>query len=121
MNRSLDSLSVRFRPLAVEFLAKLTEAGIIVLIVNTFRTPAEQADAIARGVSWTTHSKHLTGDAIDVCPYDTWTLHGAKKLDWQADDPIWQQIGKIGESVGLKWGGRWTTTPDLGHLEYPTL
>ena len=119
MSRALDDLSPRFRPLAVEFLARLVEAGIHVMVVDTLRTPAEQAQNVAKGVSWTMNSRHLTGDAIDVCPYETYLLHGEDKLQWQTSDPIWQKIGQIGEACGMRWGGRWTKTPDMGHLEYP--
>lgn len=117
MSRALDDLSPRFRPLAVEFLARLTEAGIAVMIIDTIRTPEEHAANLARGVSWTKRSKHLDGDALDVCPYETYALVGPDRLRWDAGDPIWARIGKIAESVGLRWGGRWRI-PDLGHVEY---
>ncbi len=117
MSRRLDDLSPRFLPLAMTLLARCVEAGLQVMIIDTLRTPAEHADNLARGVSWTTHSKHLDGDAIDICPYAQYDAHGADKLLWDAGDPIWQKIGVIGEALGLRWGGRWTI-PDLGHFEY---
>lgn len=118
MSRKLDDLSPAFRPLAVELLARCVEAGIAVLIVDTLRTRDEQAENIRRGVSWTTDSRHLTGDAIDVCPFECWNLHGPDKLQWNASDPVWLKIGAIGESLGLIWGGRWRVK-DLGHFELP--
>lgn len=116
MSRRLNDLSDDFRPKAFEFLARLTEAGIHVLIVDTLRTPAEQATNLANGVSWTSHSKHLTGDAIDVAPYEVWMLHGNDKLQWDASDPVWKKIGAIGKSLGLRWGGDWKQR-DMGHFE----
>ncbi len=116
MSRALDDLHPRFRPLAVELLARLTEAGIAVCIVDTLRTPAEHAANLAKGVSWTTHSKHLDGLAIDIAPYETFLAAGARKLLWDAHDPIWSRIGAIGEALGLTWGGRWKQR-DLGHFE----
>ena len=118
MSRKLDDLSPAFRPLAVEFLARLTEAGIHVLIVDTRRTMAEHQANLAKGVSWTKHSKHLDGDAIDVCPFQFWDLDGPDKLNWDGGHPVWQRIGAIAESCGLRWGGRWAI-PDLGHVERP--
>lgn len=106
------------RPLAVEFLARLVEAQIPVLVVDTLRTKDEQKANVAKGVSWTLNSKHLTGDAIDVCPFDVYQLAGPDKLQWDGKDPVWKRIGLIGESVGLLWGGRWRKTPDMGHFEY---
>jgi peptidoglycan LD-endopeptidase CwlK len=117
MSRKLDDLSPRFKPLAFELLARCLEAGLPVLIVDTLRTPQEHANNLANGVSWTATSKHLTGDAIDVCPYDVYQLHGADKLQWNAAHPAWQVIGRIGESLGLRWGGRWQQR-DMGHFEY---
>ena len=43
-------------------------------------------------------------------------LHGPEKLQWDADDEIWHRIGEIGESLGLRWGGRWKQR-DMGHFE----
>ena len=119
MSRRLDDLSPRFRPLAMELLARCVEQRIAVIVVDTLRTPQEQADNIARGVSWTTKSKHLIGEAIDVCPYAQYDAHGADKLLWDAGDPIWQKIGAIGEALGLRWGGRWAQK-DMGHFELIT-
>jgi len=107
------------RPLVVEFLARLVEAGIVVMIVDTLRTKEEQTANVAKGVSWTMNSKHLTGDAIDVCPYETFLLHGPDKLKWDAADPVWARIGAIGQACGLKWGViKGGVRIDLGHFEF---
>jgi len=102
--------------MAMELLARCVEQGIHVLIVDTLRTPEEHAANLAKGVSWTTRSKHLDGDAIDLCPYETYQLRGPDKLAWN-DGPTFQRIGAIGEALGLRWGGRWKVK-DLGHFEY---
>jgi hypothetical protein len=120
MSRKLDDLSPRFRPLAITLIARIVEAGIAVVIVNTRRTAEEQAINIANGASWTTHSKHLTGDAIDLAPFEMYDLHGPDKIMWSATDPTWLRMGKIGESLGLRWGGRWQQQ-DMGHFEYPDI
>lgn len=117
MSRRLDDLSPRFRPLAMELIARCVEAGIPILIVDTLRTPEEQAENIRKGVSWTRNSKHLTGDAIDLVPYEVYNLHGADKLQWASSDPVWDRLGAIGEALGLRWGGRWVQR-DMGHFEF---
>jgi hypothetical protein len=104
---------------AFELLARLVEAAIAVVIIDTLRTQAEHEENLRKGVSWTQHSKHLIGLAIDICPYEVYALHGGDKLEWDADDPIWQRIGEIGEAIGLRWGGRWAQR-DMGHFEYVT-
>lgn len=124
MSRALNDLSYRFKPAVFEFLARCTEAGIPLLIVDTLRTPAEQAANLAKGVSWTINSKHLAQPpdmkslAIDVVPYEVYTsAPGGDKLAWNADHPHWQKIGAIGESLGMTWGGRWKQK-DMGHFEH---
>lgn len=118
MSRRLDDLSPEFKPIAFEFLARLTEAQVPVLIIDTLRTPEEQAENVAKGVSAILNSKHLVGDAIDVCPFMTYALHGPDKLQWDASDPVWKTMGEVGEKLGLRWGGRWVRPHDPGHFEY---
>lgn len=136
MSRVLDDLSSQMRPKAFELIARAAEAGIAVLIVDTLRTEAEQKRFVAAGVSWTLKSLHLPrwmrgidsndlddevkSDAIDVCPYDQYQLHGPDKLKWDEKDPAWQTLGAIGQQIGLKWGViRNGKRIDLGHFELP--
>lgn len=119
MSRRLDDLSARFKPLAFELLARLTEAGIPVMVIDTLRTPEEHAANLAKGVSWTQHSKHLDGDAIDICPFAIFDVVGHNKLLWDSGHPVWAKVGAIGEAIGLRWGGRWKQK-DMGHFEYVT-
>jgi hypothetical protein len=128
MSRLLNELDYRLKNVAFELLARCAEAGIPVMVITTSRTIEEQTDAVARGVSWTMNSKHLPQPpdgkslAIDICPYEQFQLHGPDKLQWSADDPAWQQIGKIGEALGLKWGViKDGTRLDLGHFEWRPL
>lgn len=128
MSRALDDLSDRFRPLAFEFLARLNEAGIHVLIVDTLRTPQEHTANLINGTSRTPLSKHLDGrqrglatagaDAMDVCPFEMYSLTGPDKLQWDATNPVWKRIGEIAEGIGLRWGGRWKNPHDPGHVEF---
>lgn len=123
MNTSLDSLDPRFKPLAIEFLARLVEQKIMVLVVNTLRTDAEQADAIKRGVSWVKRSKHQDGLAMDVVPYDVYLFNGPDKLLWSTNDLIWLRIRDTAERLGLRSGARFTPLnaigvgKDPGHVE----
>lgn len=121
MSRALDDLDPLMRRKAFELLARLVEANIAIMIVDTLRTPEEHQQNLSHGVSWVKQSRHLPNamgksEAIDICPYATYALHGKDKLAWEADDLVWPRIGEIGESIGLKWGGRWKQR-DLGHFE----
>src|SRR5712691_19316 len=132
MDRALDSLSSDFEPVIFQVLARLVERQIAVLIVQTSRTADEQQANLINGTSHIRLSKHLPrklrglkfgvlndekADAIDLCPYVLYELHGPDKLAWSNTEPAWQVIGEIGERLGLRWGGRWGIA-DLGHLEW---
>ena len=122
MSRLLDDLTPHFKEIVFEFLARLTEARIQVMIIDTLRTPEEQAENMKNGVSWTMDSKHLPNpidgkaQAIDICPYEVYQIEGFDKLLWDGSKPVWRKIGEIGEKVGLKWGGRWLKR-DYSHFQ----
>ena len=124
MSRSIDDLSPRFKPLAVLLLARTVEARIPVVVVDTLRTEAEHQANLAAGASRTRHSKHLDGDAIDICPFSLFDAHGSNKLLWDTNHPCWFRLGAIGEALGLRWGGRFKPLDknglgwDPGHFEY---
>lgn len=116
MSKKLDDLSPKFKDKVILFLARLVEANIPILIVETFRTIEQHKKNLAAGRSWIKRSKHCDGLAIDVCPYDVYKLRGGDKLQWDGRDPVWQKIGELGEKCGLKWGGRWKVR-DMCHFE----
>ena len=134
-DRSLDSLSRDFYPLACEWIARVTSRGVAVMIVQTSRTLAEHQLNVANGTSNTTLSPHLPrimrwqpgflldpidqtkSDAMDLAPYDQYQLHGPDKLKWDAKDPAWSVSGWEAEKLGLRWGGRWYQPFDPGHGE----
>lgn len=71
---------------------------------HPFGAPVTRARA---GFSW-----HNFGRAFDVALAST-----VGTAMWPpADDPRWAQVGVMGESVGLEWGGRWKV-PDSGHFQ----
>jgi len=77
-----------------------------------------------RKVTWTRNSKHLTdknnpkAKAFDiVLKNPNGTVHWNTKLDNNNNGtPDYIEIGEIGESVGLRWGGRFSS-PDYVHFE----
>jgi len=115
MGKSLDELASYFRP-QVNQLLELVEFPVT--IIDTGRTPEEQEQKLAQGVSWTTHSKHepqppeMKSEAIDLCPTEYLTMKG-----WNPSGPLWAELGELGESLGLHWGGRFPH-PDPGHFQF---
>lgn len=118
-----------------EWIARVIARGVAVMIVQTSRTLAEHKQNLLIGTSGTSLSMHLprylrwpsTGagplteankaDAMDLAPFEIYRLHGADKLQWDAEDPAWGIIGEECERVGLRWGGRWVRPYDPGHGE----
>lgn len=136
MSRLLDDLSNPMRHRVNDWLARLVEAGVAVMIVDTLRTEAEHQKNLANGTSKISVSYHLPrymrvpdmmpqhpdyrkSDAIDICPYSQYDLHGPDKLRWDASDPVWKIILKTCEQAGLESGGRWTNPHDPGHGQLP--
>jgi len=86
-------------------------AGFPLQITSSVRTRQEQATLFRMGLSQTTRSPHLDGQAFDV------DIHGISRDDiplW-----FWEQLGWLGEYLGLEWGGRWPGFRDYGHFENP--
>jgi hypothetical protein len=114
---SMADLASYFRPIAEDLIEQAEASGCPVTVINTLRTPAQQAINIANGVSWTTNSKHLPqppemlSEAIDLCPTEYLTEKG-----WCPGGRLWSFLGAIGKSKGLRWGGDWPQK-DLGHFE----
>ena len=63
-----------------------------------------------QAITWTLDSKHLRGEAVDFVPVR------AGVAWWGAPVAVWDRMGAIGESAGLKWGGRWKQR-DCPHFE----
>lgn len=110
------------QPRALE-LVRLAEArGWRVTVCRARVTREEQARVHAENPSGSAppgKSRHEDGEAFDVCflnPNGSWSF---------AEDHPWQELGAIGESVGLVWGGRWRhgiwagTLGDRPHFELP--
>lgn len=135
MSRALDDLSSELKPLAFELLARLTERNVAVMIVDTLRTEAEHLENLRKGTSAAKLSRHLPrrlrrvcasddpnrekSDALDVCPYEMYALHGPDKLRWEPSDAAWRVIGDVAQQLGLVWGGLWRQPFDPGHVELP--
>lgn len=97
------------------FLSKAKEAGFDLRITDGHRTPQEQDKLYSQGRTFpgkivtnakANQSLHNFKCAIDVCD---------RKKVYNID---WEKLGKIGESCGLEWGGRWKQFVDRPHFQY---
>ena len=118
-NRRIESLHPSIIGKVKEFIIRAEkELGIKLRITAALRTWKEQSDLYAKGrtapgkiVTWAKagQSYHNYGLAIDVVE-----IKDGKAL-W--NNPNWEKIGKLGESIGFTWGGRWTGKTDKPHFE----
>jgi peptidoglycan L-alanyl-D-glutamate endopeptidase CwlK len=92
--------------------------GIVVKIIAGTRTYAEQDVLYAQGRTTpgpivtdapAGYSNHNFGIAFDVGLFN-----GGVYLD---DSPLYAKVGALGRSLGLEWGGDWTSFADEPHFQ----
>ncbi|QQO10329.1 M15 family metallopeptidase [Breznakiella homolactica] len=70
----------------------------------------------SRTVTNTMKSRHMEGNAVDICPMKN------GKPWWNAPDEVWEEIGILAETFGLDWcaggyGQTWGKGWDNPHFE----
>ena len=122
----LDGLHPQFRE-KLEALQKICAAAKIPIVWTQGLRTIEQQDALyAQGRTTAgpivTNAKggtsyHNYGLAADFAVKKDGKLSWEDKVDVDADgEPDYREVGEIGESLGLEWGGRWKK-PDLPHFQ----
>lgn len=111
----LSALHPYFRDKVIELISICKSKGIELAVVETYRTVAKQNEYRKLGKIYTRstggRSKHQYGLAIDVVPVID------SVPSWH-NEPVWEKVGAIGETLGLRWGGRWGHPYDPGHFEW---
>jgi peptidoglycan L-alanyl-D-glutamate endopeptidase CwlK len=115
MIADLESLHPYFRDRVKLLIRKAGEKGISLTVVEAYRTPTKQSEYKRMGRNYTRSSagksKHQFGLAVDLVPLvDSVAV-------WN-NQTLWRKVGQIGESLGLRWGGRWRHPYDPGHFEW---
>ena len=115
----LQTLEPHVRKKVEKLLLKAKKKGIQLKIMSAYRDCEEQNGLYAQGRTKpgkiVTNAKcgqsdHNMAVAVDVVP----VIDG--KPTWDVPEATWLQIGELGESVGLKWGGRWKSFKDRPHF-----
>jgi hypothetical protein len=116
----IATLEPELQPLALELVRLAGAAGHRITVTSGRRSTTEQAAIHASNPAGSAppgRSKHEQGRAFDVAFLNadgTWSYDGH-----------WLTIGELGESLGLRWGGRWRrgqwkgTLGDRPHFELP--
>lgn len=63
------------------------------------------------------HGYGLAWDMAVLSP-DGKQIDWSSKSDWNDDDVNdWLQLGELAVSMGIEWGGQWTSYPDMPHYQ----
>lgn len=110
-SRKITDLSVQMQPIAVAFEAQCKAEGLDVVIICTHRPDVEQAAAFACGAS-NCRPGESAHNQVDIMlkpaseAFDVGVIRNGKYIG-NGNDPDYLRAGVIGESLGLKWAGRW--------------
>lgn len=119
-SRSLTELDPWVATMARRLVAKAKAAGIDLIVTSTYRDHEAQNALYAQGRTKpgkiVTHARggysiHNYRLAFDVVP-----VRGGKAV-WD-DNALWTMVGKLGQEVGLEWGGSWTKFKDRPHFQW---
>ena len=114
--RYLRELAPQIRDRAFFLVSAARRAGIPMVITSGRRSTLQQIQLYARGrltfgpvvTNTIIRSKHRSGRAFDFLV-----------LGFHPDRyrRLYSAIGRAGERLGMRWGGRWRTLKDLVHFE----
>lgn len=85
------------------------------MVIEGMRSLERQKQLLAEGKSKTMNSRHLTGHAVDLCPYP---------VDWNDADKFVAISEAMKEAakeldIPLEWGGDWKNGWDKPHYQLP--
>jgi len=119
-SRKIEDLHPHVAALCHAFITACAQRGIDIIITSTYRDNESQAALYAQGrtqpgkivtKAGAGQSFHNYRLAFDFCPI----MNG--KAVW-SDTARFNQCGKIAESLGLEWAGRWKGFQELAHCQY---
>lgn len=123
----LNSVHPTLKAKGIALVEKAYAEGIWILITHGLRTMEEQNALYQKGrdkngkviskKDVVTNAKagysfHNFGLAIDFAVYNP----DGKTINWTVDSK-WRRVGAIGKSLGLEWGGDWTSFKDYPHFQ----
>ena len=84
-------------------------------ITEGVRSVERQKACLAAGKSWTLHSRHLTGHAVDVDAF----VNGEVSWEWPLFEKIAAAMKQAADELGIPivWGGDWQSLKDGCHFE----
>lgn len=118
-NRDLSLLHPIVKQNAELFLEHCKKLGYNIAVSETMRSKERQDYLYAQG---RTRPGAVVTNAkgSDMSSYHQWGLaldifQNVKGAEYEQD--FLQEVGKIAESFGFEWGGRWTSFKDMPHIQ----
>lgn len=119
--KNIQTLRPEVQPFARRLIETAVAQGINVKVISGYRSYEEQNDLYAQGrtkpgpkvtKARAGYSWHNFGLAFDIGIFsdDGRTYYG--------ESAAYADCGKIGESLGLEWGGSWISFVDEPHFQY---
>ncbi|MCX8131023.1 MAG: M15 family metallopeptidase [Clostridia bacterium] len=130
MTRDLNKLHPYVKYLCERLITECKKQGISIVVTGTLRTKEEQDALYAQGRTKpgprVTNAKggqsiHNFGLAFDIAVLnkDGKTINWSSAADTDKDGKKdYYEVGAIGKSIGLTWGGDFRTIKDLLHFEW---
>lgn len=127
--RNINDLHPKLQKKIVELKSACTAHGIKIGFSECLRTVAEQDALYAKGRTVpgsiitnckgnTYSSMHQWGVAADFYLIMDVDGDGTTTDDaYNNSTKLFEKVGKIAESIGLEWGGSWTSFKDLPHIQ----
>ena len=123
---TIQLLNPVVQPYARELVRRAAAKGIEIKVIGGFRTFKEQDKLYCQGRnipeckglyapgSKVTNAKGGFSNHNFGIAFDIGVFNGTKYLP---ESPSYVEVGKIGRSLGLEWGGDWTTFKDRPHFQ----
>lgn len=120
-NKKIAQAHPEFQNYIKAFITKCKDSKITISLNSTHRSRSKQNELIAehaagtRSIKPAQYSYHLVGLAFDfnpLMPSGNWINSSASKQQW-----VQSGVPAIGESLGLRWGGNFSTNYDPIHFD----
>lgn len=96
----------------------ITLSDVDFSVIEGLRSEDTQRQYVAQGVSWTMHSRHLTGHAVDIYPW----VNGKTSHDPEHYKRVAKAMFKAAQilKIEIEWGGFWLDPKcDRPHWQLP--
>lgn len=121
-SRSLDDLDPAACIVAKRHIALCHEHGIEIIVTSTWRDIESQDALYAIGRTVNPERRTVTNARGGKswhnykCAYDVVPLVAGKPV-WDATDPLWKEVVRLGKEAGAEAGAEWPSFPDLPHFQ----